>query len=215
MGRIGYLAIAAVIAAATVLLHSMHPAHAIIVPCLSTEEKIARMDSIFSGTVLAKEFAVAGDYRSASHVTFAVDEVWKGPVHHTVTITSIGRRDLWSGIRGQRYHFELGSRYLVYAYKKPGGLAAYQAAAWGCESNKLRTNSGVLDRYVLSNEVFGDDLEILGRGQIPGAFPSWAGPLMAATAAGMTVVMGWAVWQNVRRPSPPSSGTARARRPEA
>jgi hypothetical protein len=108
---------------------------------LKREVEKARKESrsVFSGRVLEISHDPQNFYRT---VKFKVEKSWKGTLpEETTVVTGLGGGDCG-------YRFEVGEKYLVYAY--------------GSNENKLETN--ICQRTAKLSDAT-EDVKILGRGQ--------------------------------------------------
>lgn len=81
--------------------------------------EVQQADAVFTGRVVAVRDTTAEDGHFPGpwmlHVTLRVDRAWKGIESETVVVVT-GR---WGGDCG--FPFRRGGRYLVFAYREPGG----------------------------------------------------------------------------------------------
>jgi hypothetical protein len=105
------------------------------------QQELERSDAVFGGTVATIERVD----QMTVHVTFDVDQVWKGPAEPSLIVTTAGD----SAACG--FEFQPGAEYIVYATTQDGSLATGL-----CSRTQSTTGAG-------------EDLAALGEGQAPAA----------------------------------------------
>jgi len=114
-------------------------------PFPSPQDSLERSTAVFTGKVINIDIANEIIISSADPVlvTFNVSEIWKGPDHKTLVVTT-ARYEASCG-----YSFEQGGEYIVYAYGEEDKLSIHM-----CLRTELIANAR-------------EDLQALGKGNIP------------------------------------------------